>query len=158
MSALEEEFRMPILPGEGPIGIILAPSRELVRQTYDVVEEFCQEISKTPGYPSLRTQLVIGGESVRDQVATLQSEGIHCMVATPGRLRDILKRKAMRLDNCRFICLDEADRLLGTCGGHCRGFHLLGPCRSSFSSFFCLLSWPIRSRIRRRVRGDYEQL
>jgi ATP-dependent RNA helicase DDX41 len=119
MSALEEEFRMPILPGEGPIGIILAPSRELVRQTYDVVEEFCQEISKTPGYPSLRTQLVIGGESVRDQIATLQSEGIHCVVATPGRLRDILKRKAMRLDNCRFICLDEADRLLGTCFKDC---------------------------------------
>lgn len=115
MAALEEELRMPILPGEGPIGIILAPSRELVRQTYDVVEEFCQEISKTPGYPSLRSQLVIGGESVKDQVSRLQSEGIHCVVATPGRLRDILKRKAMRLDNCRFICLDEADRLLGTC-------------------------------------------
>jgi ATP-dependent RNA helicase DDX41 len=112
MAALEEELRMPIVPGEGPIGIILAPSRELVRQTYDVVCEFCQEISKTPGYPELRTQLVIGGESVRDQVATLQSDGIHCVVATPGRLRDILKRKAMRLDNCRYICLDEADRLL----------------------------------------------
>jgi ATP-dependent RNA helicase DDX41 len=103
---------MPILPGEGPIGIILAPSRELVRQTYDVVNEFCEEISKTPGYPELRTQLVIGGESVRDQVARLQTDGIHCVVATPGRLRDILKRKAMRLDNCRYICLDEADRLL----------------------------------------------
>lgn len=112
MAALEEELRMPIVPGEGPIGIIMAPSRELVRQTYDVVCEFCQEISNTPGYPELRTQLVIGGESVRDQVATLQSDGIHCVVATPGRLRDILKRKAMRLDNCRFICLDEADRLL----------------------------------------------
>jgi len=34
------------------------------------------------------------------------------VVATPGRLRDILKRKAMKLDNCRFIALDEADRLL----------------------------------------------
>ncbi|KAG7363759.1 DEAD/DEAH box helicase domain protein [Nitzschia inconspicua] len=112
MAALEEELRMPIVPGEGPIGIILAPSRELVRQTYDVVCEFCHEISQTPGYPTLRTQLVIGGESVRDQIATLQTDGIHCIVATPGRLRDILKRKAMRLDNCRYICLDEADRLL----------------------------------------------
>ncbi|KAG7342560.1 DEAD/DEAH box helicase domain protein [Nitzschia inconspicua] len=112
MAALEEELRMPIVPGEGPIGIILAPSRELVRQTYDVVCEFCHEISQTPGYPTLRTQLVIGGESVRDQISTLQTDGIHCVVATPGRLRDILKRKAMRLDNCRYICLDEADRLL----------------------------------------------
>jgi ATP-dependent RNA helicase DDX41 len=111
-AALEEELRMPIVAGEGPIGIILAPSRELVRQTYDVVCEFCDAISRTPGYPQLRAQLVIGGESVRDQVATLQSEGIHCVVATPGRLRDILKRKSMSLDNCRYICLDEADRLL----------------------------------------------
>jgi ATP-dependent RNA helicase DDX41 len=112
MAALEEELRMPIVPGEGPIGIILAPSRELVRQTYEVVEEFCQEISNTPGYPELKTQLMIGGESVRDQVAKLQNEGIHAVVATPGRLRDVLKRKTMRLDNCRYICLDEADRLL----------------------------------------------
>ncbi|MGK3741700.1 MAG: ATP-dependent RNA helicase DDX41 [Bacillariaceae sp.] len=110
--ALEEELRMPLLPGEGPIGIILAPSRELVRQTYDTISEFCDEISKTPGYPQLRTQLIIGGEPVRDQVSTLQTQGIHCVVATPGRLRDILKRKAMKLDNCRFIALDEADRLL----------------------------------------------
>jgi ATP-dependent RNA helicase DDX41 len=112
MAALEEELRMPLVPGEGPIGIILAPSRELVRQTYDVVCEFCDAIGRTPGYPQLRTQLIIGGESSHDQVATLQSEGIHCVVATPGRLRDILKRKKMSLDNCRYIALDEADRLL----------------------------------------------
>jgi ATP-dependent RNA helicase DDX41 len=110
--ALEEELRLPLIPGEGPVGIILAPSRELVRQTYEVVNEFCDEISKTPGYPELRTQLVIGGESVKDQLRTLQTQGIHSVIATPGRLRDILKRKAMRLDNCRFIALDEADRLL----------------------------------------------
>mmetsp|Transcript_51088 Transcript_51088/g.123316 ORF Transcript_51088/g.123316 Transcript_51088/m.123316 type:complete len:684 (-) Transcript_51088:125-2176(-) len=112
MAALEEELRMPLVPGEGPIGIILAPSRELVRQTYEVVCEFCDAIGQTPGYPQLRTQLIIGGESSHDQVATLQSDGIHCVVATPGRLRDILKRKRMSLDNCRYIALDEADRLL----------------------------------------------
>ena len=110
--ALEEELRMPLTPGEGPVGIILAPSRELVRQTYEVVMEFSDEISKTPGYPQIRTQLVIGGESVKDQLMTLQTQGIHCVIATPGRLRDILKRKAMKLDNCRYIALDEADRLL----------------------------------------------
>ena len=112
MAALEEELRMPLLPGEGPIGIILAPSRELVRQTYEVVTEYCDEISKTQGYPELRTQLVIGGEPVRDQLSTLQNDGIHCVIATPGRFRDILKRKAMNLNNCRYIALDEADRLL----------------------------------------------
>ena len=53
-------------------------NRELVRQTYEVVTEFCDEISKTPGYPKLRIQLVIGGEPVRDQLSTYQTEGIHC--------------------------------------------------------------------------------
>ncbi len=112
IAALEEELRMPLVAGEGPIGIILAPSRELARQTFDVVDEFCKVISDTPGYPELRAQLLIGGESVRDQTTTLLSRGIHCVVATPGRLRDILKRKTMKLDNCRYICLDEADRML----------------------------------------------
>jgi ATP-dependent RNA helicase DDX41 len=112
VAALEEELRLPLCAGEGPIGMVLAPSRELARQTYDTVHEFCEEINKTPGYPELRSQLMIGGESVRDQLATLQSSGVHCVVATPGRLRDVLKRKNMRLDNCRYICLDEADRML----------------------------------------------
>ena len=48
----------------------------------------------------------------RDQLQMVQQQGVHCIVATPGRLRDILKRKAMTLDICRFICLDEADRML----------------------------------------------
>ena len=65
---------MPIVPGEGPVGIILAPSRELVRQTYEVVTEFSDEISKTDGYPELRTQLIIGGESVKDQMVKLQTQ------------------------------------------------------------------------------------
>jgi len=112
MAALEEELRMPLIAGEGPVAIVMAPSRELARQTYDVVHEFCTTISDTPQYPQLRAQLFIGGESVRDQLQMVQQQGVHCIVATPGRLRDILKRKAMTLDICRFICLDEADRML----------------------------------------------
>jgi len=112
LAALEEEFRMPLQRSEGPIGIILAPSRELARQTYDQVEEFCNGISRAEGYPQLRSQLLIGGESVRDQLQVVQEHGVHCIVATPGRLRDVLKRKAVSLANCRYICLDEADRML----------------------------------------------
>jgi ATP-dependent RNA helicase DDX41 len=112
MAALEEELRMPLVPGEGPVGIILAPSRELARQTFDVVNAFCENLSQTKDYPQLRAQLLIGGESVRDQLRTVQQQGIHAIVATPGRLRDILKRRAMNLSICRYICLDEADRML----------------------------------------------
>ena len=112
MAALEEELRMPLISGEGPIGIELAPSRELARQTFDLVNDFCRSISEANGYPELRCQLLIGGESVRDQLQVVQRAGVHCVVATPGRLRDILKRRAMNLLICRFICLDEADRML----------------------------------------------
>lgn len=114
MAALEEELRMPLQANEGPIGIILAPSRELARQTYDLCVELCTALSNDSSrqYPQLRSQLFIGGESVKDQLRTLQTSGIHCVVATPGRLRDVLKRRAMNLLITRYICLDEADRML----------------------------------------------
>ena len=98
---------MPLVPGEGPVGIVLAPSRELARQTYEVVSEFCAALSS-----KIRAQLLIGGESGRDQIQPFRDAGVHCVVATPGRLRDFLKRKSINLDVCRYICLDEADRML----------------------------------------------
>ncbi len=111
MAALEEEIRMTLVGGEGPLGIILAPSRELVRQTYDLVKSLCEALSNA-GYPTLRTQLIIGGENARDQLSPFQNYGVHCVVATPGRLRDFLKKKSITLEICRYICLDEADRML----------------------------------------------
>ena len=112
MAALEEELRMPLLPYEGPVGIILAPSRELARQTFDTVQDFCEGVSKTPNYPELRSQLIIGGEPIRDQLKTLNEKGLHCLIATPGRLRHLLKSRSIHLQVCRYICFDEADRML----------------------------------------------
>lgn len=117
MAAMEEEIRLPLVGGEGPVGIILAPSRELVRQTYELVEQLCNTLSgyKTVDrftYPKLRCQLVIGGEDGKDQLQKFKDFGVHCVVASPGRLRDFLKKKSINLDICRYICLDEADRML----------------------------------------------
>jgi len=112
MAALEEELRMPLVAGEGPVGFILAPSRELARQTFDVVRDFMQRISSAPAYPELRAQLLIGGENAREQVKMIHERGVHAIVATPGRMRDLLKRKQMNLEICRYCCLDEADRML----------------------------------------------
>merc|ERR1719444_496763 len=67
MTALEEETRMPIVGGEGPVGFILSPSRELARQTFDVVLGFCDAI-KDFGGPKLYSQLLIGGENARSQL------------------------------------------------------------------------------------------
>jgi len=100
MIALQEEIMMPIMPGEGPVGLIVCPSRELARQTYEVVEEFLIPM-RAAGYPELRPLLCIGGVDMRSQLEVVK-KGVHIVVATPGRLKDMLAKKKMSLDNCRF--------------------------------------------------------
>lgn len=99
MMALQEEIMMPISPGEGPFGLIVCPSRELARQTYEVVEQFLAPM-KEAGYPELRPLLCIGGVDMRSQLEVVK-KGVHIVVATPGRLKDLLAKKKMSLDNCR---------------------------------------------------------
>jgi len=91
MFALEEELNMPIVGGEGPIGLILCPSRELARQTFEVVQYYMDALNQA-NYPELRAVLCIGGESKREQVSVIRSKGVHCIVATPGRLKDLLNQ------------------------------------------------------------------
>ena len=111
MFALEEELGYPLIGGEGPIGLILCPSRELARQTYEVLEFYLQALFNG-GYPELRSSLCIGGEDKRAQVATAMSHGVHCIVATPGRLNDLLNQGRLNMDICKYLVLDEADRML----------------------------------------------
>ncbi|KAF9601883.1 hypothetical protein IFM89_023947 [Coptis chinensis] len=110
MVALQEEVSMPIMPGEGPFGLVICPSRELARQTYEVLEEFLTPM-KQCGYPEIRPLLCIGGVDMRSQLEVVK-KGVHIVVATPGRLKDMLAKKKMNLDNCRYLTLDEADRLV----------------------------------------------
>jgi len=100
MIALQEEMMMPIAAGEGPIGLIVCPSRELARQTYEVVEQFVAPLVEA-GYPPLRSLLCIGGIDMRSQLEVVK-RGVHIVVATPGRLKDMLAKKKMSLDACRY--------------------------------------------------------
>lgn len=111
MIALEEEKRMPITRGEGPFGLILCPSRELATQTFEIVQHFCEHL-KQSGYASLRAICAIGGVQIGAQLETIRL-GIHMVVATPGRLNDMLTKKKFTLELCKYLCLDEADRLIG---------------------------------------------
>ncbi|MCL7041470.1 hypothetical protein MKW94_005508 [Papaver nudicaule] len=111
MNALHEEMMMPIAPGEGPFCLVICPSRELARQTYDVVQEFLLPLKEQAGYPEIRALLCIGGIDMRSQLEAVK-RGVHIVVATPGRLKDLLAKKKMNLDNCRYLTLDEADRLV----------------------------------------------
>jgi ATP-dependent RNA helicase DDX41 len=111
MIALEEEKRLPIGRGEGPFGLILCPSRELARQTFEIVEHFCQHLAASQT-ASLRAMCSIGGMQLSEQVDIIK-QGVHMCVATPGRLNDMLNKKRFSLELCRYLCLDEADRLIG---------------------------------------------
>lgn len=110
MFALEAEVRLPLTQGEGPIGMILCPSRELARQTFDGLNDMSHALKKG-GYPELRSLLCIGGINMRDQQEVF-NRGIHMVVATPGRLMDLLSKKKFNLDNCKYLCMDEADRMI----------------------------------------------
>jgi len=85
-------------------GLILVPTRELALQ----IEEALRQIGVPLG---LRCAVVIGGASQRMQVATLRRNP-HIVVATPGRLADLMKQGLFKLDHVNSITLDEADRML----------------------------------------------
>ncbi|KAF7729748.1 DEAD (Asp-Glu-Ala-Asp) box polypeptide 41 [Apophysomyces ossiformis] len=110
MLALEAEVKLPLVRGEGPIGMILCPSRELARQTHEGICQMADMLAKG-GFPQLRSLLCIGGIDMRDQWDVL-NRGIHMVVATPGRLMDMLTKRKFNLDICTYLCMDEADRMI----------------------------------------------
>nr|XP_034186222.1 ATP-dependent RNA helicase bel [Osmia lignaria] len=87
-----------------PLGLVLAPTRELATQIYDEARKFAYR-------SRMRPAVVYGGSNIGDQMRELD-RGCHLLVATPGRLGDMLGRGKIGLHNCRFLVLDEADRML----------------------------------------------
>jgi ATP-dependent RNA helicase DDX41 len=63
------------------------------------------------GFPPLRTLLCMGGIDMREQHHAL-ANGVHMVVATPGRLQDMLTKRKFNLDSCKYLCMDEADRMI----------------------------------------------
>ena len=84
--------------------LILAPTRELAGQIRDSLVPLVKD---TP----IKVGLVVGGASIGPQIKRLE-RGTDVLVATPGRLLDLLDRRALRLDATRFLVLDEADQML----------------------------------------------
>ncbi|KAF5398171.1 ATP-dependent RNA helicase abstrakt [Paragonimus heterotremus] len=109
--SMDQEQKIPFIPSEGPYGLILGPSRELARQTHEVLCSLVDGLVKA-GYPSIRCSLCIGGTAVKDQADAFRRSGVHILVATPGRLIDLLQRKIFNLEVCRYLVLDEADRMI----------------------------------------------
>jgi len=84
--------------------LILAPTRELAVQIEASFKQFA-------GGAKLTTLLILGGMSRNNQIRML-GRGVDVVVATPGRLIDLMDDKAIRLDETKFVVLDEADRML----------------------------------------------
>ena len=92
------------------MGLVMCPSRELARQTYDVLCQFTASLSRD-NLPEVRNLLCMGGIDMREQSEAFR-RGVHCVIATPGRLKDLLAKKRISLGLCRYLCLDEADRMV----------------------------------------------
>ncbi|CAJ0575473.1 unnamed protein product, partial [Mesorhabditis spiculigera] len=110
MFALEQETALPFDRGEGPFALVIVPSRELAHQIHDVVSDLCHGLSRAR-YAQIRVALCIGGEPLGEQ-ARMFHQGVHICIATPGRLSDMLSKKIFNLQLCRYLVLDEADRML----------------------------------------------
>jgi ATP-dependent RNA helicase DDX41 len=110
MFCLEQESALPFDGGEGPYGLIICPSRELAKQIHETIEFYCEGLRRA-GLPGLRTCLAIGGMPTNEAMDVIR-RGVHMMVCTPGRLMDMLNKKLVTLSICRYLCLDEADRMI----------------------------------------------
>jgi ATP-dependent RNA helicase DeaD len=88
-----------------PQGIILCPTRELCLQIADDLKKFSLHRS------SLKVVAVYGGSAITTQIRDLK-QGAQIIVATPGRLLDLIERRAAKLDNVSMAVLDEADEML----------------------------------------------
>jgi superfamily II DNA/RNA helicase len=86
-----------------PAALVLVPTRELAQQVAD-------ELATFAGARGLRVGLAYGGAPVGAQAKRLR--GAHVVVATPGRLHDLVERRLLSLDGVRILVLDEADRML----------------------------------------------
>ncbi|XP_078795849.1 DEAD-box helicase 3 X-linked a isoform X16 [Oryzias latipes] len=87
-----------------PLSLVLAPTRELALQIYDEARKFAYR-------SRVRPCVVYGGADIGQQIRELE-RGCHLLVATPGRLVDMMERGKIGLDYCNYLVLDEADRML----------------------------------------------
>jgi ATP-dependent RNA helicase DeaD len=86
--------------------LILAPTRELGQQIAEQLNQFSKYQDK------INVLAVYGGAPITNQMRALKNKTQHVIIATPGRLIDLIKRKAIKLDKLRILVLDEADEML----------------------------------------------
>ncbi|WP_394176024.1 DEAD/DEAH box helicase [Thalassotalea litorea] len=88
----------------GVQALVLTPTRELAKQVKENIEQYCQ-------HTELTTTLVYGGVGNSEQQKRIQ-QGSDIVVATPGRVLELIQNRTLRLNQLKFVVLDEADRML----------------------------------------------
>jgi len=84
--------------------MIIVPTRELALQT----SQIAMELGKHVG---VRVMVTTGGTNLKDDIMRLY-EKVHLVVATPGRILDLMEKGVANMEKCKILCLDEADKLL----------------------------------------------
>jgi len=95
--------------GSKPLGLVLAPTRELATQIAGTMQPLAEVMG-------LRVTTIFGGVPQSRQVKAIR-EGVEIIVATPGRLEDLMQQGLLKLDAIQITVLDEADHMadLGSC-------------------------------------------
>ena len=91
---------------EGPVGAGDSPYQGACKSR---IEVDCRSLSR---FTDFRSTCIVGGESIDDQIATLRGDSIHIVVGTPGRLADCVDNSYMVLNQCQYVVLDEADKMV----------------------------------------------
>ena len=89
---------------EGPLAVIMAPTRELAQQ----IEV---EVIKLAKFTNFKTVSVVGGQSIEEQGYALR-KGVEIVIGTPGRMVDCIENNYLVLNQCNYVVLDEADRMI----------------------------------------------
>ncbi|PAV82698.1 hypothetical protein WR25_16192 [Diploscapter pachys] len=97
-------YLWPAIEGEGPIALIVVPTRELAIQVYQEAKRFCRVYN-------INVICAYGGGSKYEQSNELQNEGAELVVCTPGRIIDLVKIEATNFLRTTFLVFDEADRM-----------------------------------------------
>ncbi|RZF36041.1 hypothetical protein LSTR_LSTR005857 [Laodelphax striatellus] len=102
-------YSIPVLEQVNPEkdhiqALVIVPTRELALQT----SQICIELAK---HMNVRVMVTTGGTNLRDDILRIYQK-VHVIIATPGRILDLMDKNVANMDNCKILLLDEADKLL----------------------------------------------
>lgn len=121
------------MSGDGPIALVLAPTRELAQQIQKVANKFARATQ-------VRNACLYGGAAKNFQIADLR-RGAQLVIATPGRLIDLLQQGELSLEDTSYVVVDEADRMLDM-GFEPQIRKILGQIRPDRQTLMWSATWP----------------